>query len=116
MPAGANDPPKAKRSRVPTKFFQALPAAMRAAKQQKSASAGRAAGKSPQANGQKSAAEHPKSAAEVQEGEVQAREEDLEESEVIAGIEWYSQDCSLAQVCLGCRSASYLCQVPFAIT
>ena len=43
-------------------------------------------------------------------------EEVLEESEVIDGIEWYSQDCSLAQVCLGCRSASYLCQVPFAFT
>ena len=40
----------------------------------------------------------------------------LEESEVIDGIEWYSQDCSLAQVCLGCRSASCLCQVPFAFT
>jgi hypothetical protein len=43
-------------------------------------------------------------------------EEDLEESEVIDGIKWHSQDRSLAQVCLGCRSASYLCQVPFAIT
>jgi hypothetical protein len=43
-------------------------------------------------------------------------EEDLEESEVIDAIESYSQDRSLAQVCLGSRSASYLCQVPFAFT
>lgn len=45
-------------------------------------------------------------------------EEDLEEYEVIDGIELYSQDRSraLAQVCLGCRAASYLCQVPFVFT